>query len=84
MIVLQKKAENTNGILMTVTCVIMSCAVLRALHEPTQSLDQSYNAVTFHILQDVLIILFIQKYFSMKNSTTYTFICVCILGRDMP
>lgn len=48
--VLQKKAENTNGILMTVTCVIMSCAVLRALHALVHySLFKNMNKVKFFI-----------------------------------
>lgn len=46
--VLQKKAENINGILMTVTCVIMSCAVLRALHALVHySLFKKMNKVKF-------------------------------------
>lgn len=48
--VLQKKAENTNGILMTVTRVIMSCAVLRALHTLVHySLFKNMNKVKFFI-----------------------------------
>ena len=42
----QKKAENTNGTLMTVTCLIMSCAVLRALHALVHSVQFSRSVVS--------------------------------------